>query len=397
MANSSDKPGSKGRSPTEVVHLGRDPAAQHGFVNTPIYRGSTVLFPTLKALKARTQPYTYGRRATPTTRSLEEALTSLAGGTSAILTSSGLAAVSTALLAFVRSGDHILITDSVYQPTRQFCDGMLARLGIETEYYDPLAGPGIAKLIRANTRLILVESPGSQTFEMQDIGAIAKAAHAQARDIFVLADNTWASPLYSKPLALGADVVIEALTKYVVGHADAMLGAVIANARAAKPIDAAKEGLGTSPGSEETYLALRGLRTLDVRLARHMQSGIAMARWLEGRPEVARVIHPALPSHPGHAIWKRDFTGASGLFSVVLKPVAEPALAAFLDDLKLFGMGYSWGGYESLVIPFDPRSYRTATAWRETGTALRFHIGLEDIEDLKADLAAGFERLRAVT
>ena len=397
MANSSDKPGSKGRSPTEVVHLGRDPAAQHGFVNTPIYRGSTVLFPTLKALKARTQPYTYGRRATPTTRSLEEALTSLAGGTSAILTSSGLAAVSTALLAFVRSGDHILITDSVYQPTRQFCDGMLARLGIETEYYDPLAGPGIAKFIRANTRLILVESPGSQTFEMQDIGAIAKAAHAQARDIFVLADNTWASPLYSKPLALGADVVIEALTKYVVGHADAMLGAVIANPRAAKPIDAAKEGLGTSPGSEETYLALRGLRTLDVRLARHMQSGIAMARWLEGRPEVARVIHPALPSHPGHAIWKRDFTGASGLFSVVLKPVAEPALAAFLDDLKLFGMGYSWGGYESLVIPFDPRSYRTATAWRETGTALRFHIGLEDIEDLKADLAAGFERLRAVT
>ena len=397
MANSSDKPGSKGRSPTEVVHLGRDPAAQHGFVNTPIYRGSTVLFPTLKALKARTQPYTYGRRATPTTRSLEEALTSLAGGTSAILTSSGLAAVSTALLAFVRAGDHILIADSVYQPTRQFCDGMLARLGIETEYYDPLAGPGIAKFIRANTRLILVESPGSQTFEMQDIPAIAKAAHAQARDIFVLADNTWASPLYSKPLALGADVVIEALTKYVVGHADAMLGAVIANARAAKPIDAAKEGLGTSPGSEETYLALRGLRTLDVRLARHMQSGIAMARWLEGRPEVARVIHPALPSHPGHAIWKRDFTGASGLFSVVLKPVAEPALAAFLDDLKLFGMGYSWGGYESLVIPFDPRSYRTATAWRETGTALRFHIGLEDIEDLKADLAAGFERLRAVT
>ena len=393
MANSSNNNGSKGQPATEIIHLGRDPARQYGFVNTPVYRGSTVLFPTLKDLKARTQAFTYGRRATPTTRALEEALTNLACGNSAILTSSGLAAVSTALLAFVRAGDHILIADTVYQPTRQFCDGMLARLGVETQYYDPLAGAGIAKLIRPNTRLILVESPGSQTFEIQDVPAIAKAAHAQARDIFVLADNTWASPLYSKPLALGADVVIEALTKYVVGHADAMLGAVIANARAAKHLDVAKEGLGTSPGSEETYLALRGLRTLDVRLARHMQSGIAMARWLEARPEVARVIHPALEHHPGHAIWKRDFTGASGLFSIVLKPVAEPALAAFLDGLKLFGMGYSWGGFESLVIPFDPKSYRTATNWAEPGPALRFHVGLEDIEDLKADLAAGFQRM----
>jgi cysteine-S-conjugate beta-lyase len=393
MANSSDKHERKGHPATDVVHLGRDPAAQSGFVNTPVYRGSTVLFPTLQALKARTQPFTYGRRATPTTRALEDALIELSGGASGILTSSGLAAVSTALLAFVRAGDHILMTDSVYQPTRQFCDGMLKRLGVETEYYDPVMGAGIAKLIRPNTRLVFVESPGSQTFEMQDIPAIA--ALAQAKSIWVLADNTWGTPLFSKPLAQGADVVIEALTKYVVGHADAMLGAVITNARAAPHIDAAKEGLGTSPGSEETYLALRGLRTLDVRLARHMQSGLVMAKWLAARPEVARVIHPGLETHPGHAIWKRDFAGASGLFSIVLKPVTEPALAAFLDGLKLFGMGYSWGGFESLVIPFNPKSYRSTRTWTDAGPALRFHIGLEDIGDLQADLAAGFARMTA--
>lgn len=393
MANSQDGKRRKRRPATDVVHLGRDPAAQHGFVNTPVYRGSTVLFPTLHDLQARTQPYTYGRRATPTTRALEEAMTSLAGGAETILTSSGLCAVSTALLAFVEAGDHILMADTVYQPTRAFCDRMLTRLGVETTYYDPAAGAGIRALFRPNTRLVFVESPGSQTFEMQDIPAIAKAAHE--RDMFVLADNTWASPLYCKPLALGADVTIEAATKYIVGHADAMLGVVTANKRAARHIENAKEGLGTSPGSEETYLALRGLRTLDVRLRHHMKAGLEMARWLTTRADVARVIHPALESHPGHALWKRDFTGASGLFAVILKPATEKALAAFVDGLELFGMGYSWGGYESLIIPFDPSSYRTATPWKAEGPALRFHIGLDDVEDLKTDLTAGFERLRA--
>lgn len=396
MANSSDGRGPKNDAlgkATGVVHLGRDPAAQFGFVNTPVYRGSTVLFPTLAALKARTQAYTYGRRATPTTRALEQAITHLAGGEDSILTSSGLGAVSTALLAFVQSGDHILMVDSVYQPTRTFCDKMLTRLGVETTYYDPLAGTAIERLIKPNTRLIFVESPGSQTFEMQDIPAIAQIA--RHKNIWLLADNTWSTPLYCKPLALGADVSIEAATKYIVGHADAMLGVVTANARAAKYLENAKEALGTSPGSEETYLGLRGLRTLDVRLARHMQSGLAMAAWLQQRPEVADVIHPGLPSHPGHALWQRDFSGASGLFSVVLKTTAEKHLAAFLDGLQLFGMGYSWGGYESLVIPFDPRSHRTATKWQAQGPALRFHIGLEDIADLKSDLSSGFERMRA--
>lgn len=393
MAKSKDPSGPARQDATEVVHLGRSPFDQHGFVNTPVYRGSTVLYPTLEKITSRAQPYTYGRRATPTTRALEDALTALEGGAATILTSSGLAAVSTAILAFVQAGDHILVTDSVYQPTRTFCDKLLARLGVTTTYYDPAIGAGIAALFTASTRLVLVESPGSQTFEMQDLPAIAAAA--RAKNIWVLADNTWASPLYCKPLSLGADVSIQAATKYVVGHADAMLGAVTANARAAKFIDNAKEALGTCPGSEETYLGLRGLRTLDVRLARHNASALDMARWLGERPEVARVIHPGLASHPGHALWKRDFTGATGLFSIVLKPVSEKALAAFLDGLKLFGMGYSWGGYESLVIPFDPTSYRTATRWQEAGPALRFHIGLEAVDDLKADLAAGFERMRA--
>ena len=394
MAHSNDKSGKDLSRQTKVLHLGREPDAQHGFVNTPVYRGSTVLFPTLELLNSRKQPYTYGRRATPTTEALETAISDLEGGASTILTSSGLAAVSTALLAFVQSGDHILVTDSVYQPTRTFCDKMLTRLGVETTYYDPLIGADIAKLIKPNTRLIFVESPGSQTFEIQDIPAIAKIA--RGKNLWLIADNTWASPLFCQPLALGCDVSVQAATKYIVGHADGMLGTVTANTRAAKYIDNAKEALGTCPGSEETYLGTRGLRTLDVRLQRHMTSGLAVARWLEEQPEIARVIHPGLPSHRGHSIWQRDFSGASGLFAAVLQPVSQPQLAAFLDHLQLFGMGYSWGGYESLVIPFDPSSYRTATQWTDAGTALRFHIGLDAVDDLIADLMNGFERMRTV-
>jgi cystathionine beta-lyase len=379
---------------TEVVHLGRDPFAQHGFVNTPVYRGSTVLYPTLASLEAKTQPYTYGRRGTPTVRALESALTTLAGGADTKLTASGYQAVTTALLAFAQSGDHILMVDTVYQPTRQFCDHLLTRLGVETEYYDPLLGADVAKLFRPNTRLVYVESPGSQTFEMQDIPTIASLA--RERNIWVLADNTWASPLYCQPLALGADVVIEAGTKYLVGHADALLGFITSNDRAKRHVELAAGNLGVCPGSEETYLGLRGLRTLDVRLARHQETGIRLAQWLQARPEVSRVLHPALSDNPGHALWKRDFKGATGLFSAILNPVPKPALAAFLDGLKLFGMGYSWGGYESLVIPFDCGTYRTATRWSATGPALRFHAGLENFDDLIADLAAGFDRMKAV-
>lgn len=393
MGRPGDKPGNKVNTATTLVHGGRDPAAQMGFVNPPVYRGSTVLFPTLELLRSRQQPYTYGRRQTPTTAALSEAMTALEGGAETILTASGLQAVTTALLAFVQSGDHILMTDSVYQPTRAFCDGLLRSLGVETTYYDPLLGGGIASLFKANTRLVFTESPGSLTFEIQDLDAIATAA--RARDIWVLTDNTWASPLFFAPLAHGADVSIHAGTKYIVGHADALLGTVTSNARAARYLNRAKEMLGTSPGSEESWLALRGLRTLDARLERHQRSALDIAAWLENRDEVARVLHPGLPSHPQHELWRRQFCGSTGLFTAILQPASETALAAMLDQLRYFGMGYSWGGFESLVIPFEAASIRTATHWHADGPTLRFHIGLEAVDDLKADLDAGFARLRA--
>ena len=394
--SSSDKKTAKPLRPaTEVVHSGRDPHNCYGFVNPPVYRGSTVLFPTVEKLWKRDQPYAYGRTSTPTVAALEEAIARVEGGEATASTASGYQAVSTAIFAFVEAGDHILVTDSVYHPTRQFCDRLLKKLGVETTYYDPVIGAGIEALVRPNTRLIFAESPGSQTFEVQDIPAIT--AVAARHKLWMLLDNTWASPLYFRPFDHGVDVSIQAATKYIVGHADAMLGAITSNAKAAPHVARTKELLGVNPGSEETYLGLRGLRTLVTRLAQHQRAGIEMAQWLEARSEVARVIHPALPSHPQHDLWKRDFLGASGLFAIILKPVSKTALAAMLDGLKLFGMGFSWGGYESLVIPFDPTSYRTATKWEAEGPALRLHIGLEDVEDLKADLDAGFKRLAATT
>lgn len=392
MSDKSDAPPRR-RPATELVHGGRDPFQHFGFVNTPVYRGSTVLYPSLEAIETGKVPYTYGRKGSPSMRALEDALTALEGGERTMLVSSGLAAVSTAILAFAGAGDHILVADTVYRPTRQLCDEVLRRLGIETTYYDPLLGAGIAALLRPNTKVVYAESPGSQTFEVQDLPAIGGAIKASGA--YFLVDNTWATPLYHRPLALGADVSIHAATKYVVGHADAMLGAVTANARAAVELVKTAWGLGACAGTEEIFLGLRGLRTMDVRLDRHWRSGLEMARWLGERPEVARVLHPALPDFPGHGLWKRDFSGASGLFSVVLKPVGKEGLRAMLDHLSLFGMGYSWGGYESLVVPFDPASYRTATKWVAAGPALRFHIGLEAVEDLQADLAAGFARMAA--
>lgn len=378
---------------TRLAHAGREPARQHGFVNTPIYRGSTVIFPTVAALEANDQDFTYGRLGTPTVRALEEAIAELEGGHRTLLTPSGLSAIATSLLAFLGAGDQLLIVDSVYRPARRFCDNVLKRLGVTVTYYDPLIGAGIEKLITGKTKVVFTESPGSQTFEVQDIPAIAKAAHAAGA--VVILDNTWATPLYFKPFAHGADISIQAATKYIGGHADIMLGAITMSERTSAAVAKTHEDLGLCVGPEDVYLGLRGLRSLGVRLARHQQSALEMARWLKERPEVSRVIHPALPSDSGHALWKRDFTGASGLFSIVLKPVAREKLAAMLDGLDLFGMGYSWGGFESLILPFDPSAYRTATTWQAEGPAVRLHIGLEDVDDLKADLEAGFARLRA--
>src|SRR5271166_1209478 len=380
---------------TRLVLGGRDPFANHGFVNPPVHHFSTVLYPTAEDFLARRAHYLYGRRGTPTSEALENALRELEGPDCAgvALLPSGLAAISTALLSVLHAGDHLLVTDSVYLPTRKFCDGMLARYGIETTYYDPMIGSGIVALMKPNTRAVFVEAPGSLSFEIQDVPAIAAAAHAKGAA--VLMDNTWASPLYFRAFEKGVDLSIQAGTKYIGGHSDLMLGTVSANAAHVTALKETVRLNGLCEGPDDVYLGLRGLRTLAVRLDRHFENGVAVGKWLETRPEVLRMLHPALPSHPQHAIWKRDFTGASGLFSMVLKPVPQKAVYAFLDELELFGIGASWGGYESLAIPFDCTPLRTATRWQPGGPTVRFHIGLEAVDDLIADLERGFAALAA--
>jgi cysteine-S-conjugate beta-lyase len=395
MKKKSNGQNSSHRAATKVVTAGRDPSSYHGFVNPPVYHASTVLYPSAEDFAAHRARYQYGRRGTPTTEALESALQELEGPQCAgvSLLPSGLAAISAALLAVVHSGDHILVTDSAYQPTRNLCEQVLKRLGVTTTYFDPLIGAGIADLFKPNTRLVYLESPGSLTFEMQDTAAIAKAA--RDKGALVLMDNTWATPLYFRPLDHGVDLAIQAGTKYIGGHSDVMLGTVSANAATVTALKTSVRLNGLCEGPDDVYLGLRGLRTLSVRLDRHFESGVAIAKWLEARPEVSRLLHPALPSHPQHAIWKRDFTGACGLFSMVLKPVPQKAVYAFLDELELFGIGASWGGYESLAIPFDCSPIRTATKWAPGGPTVRFHIGLEDVEDLCADLERGFKAMAA--
>jgi len=377
---------------TRVVVGGRNPASQHGFVNTPIYRGSTVLYPTVQDFLQRKARYTYGTKGTPTTDALEVAWSDLCNAAGTVLVPSGLAAIAVALMSCLKAGDHLLVPDSVYRPTRNFCDTFLKRFGVETTYYDPLVGAGIGALFRANTRAVFTEAPGSLSFEMEDIPAIAAVAHA--RDAVVLMDNTWATPLFYPPHARGVDIAIEAGTKYLSGHSDLLLGLVSANERCWKDLRATYDVMAICPGPEDVFLALRGLRTMRVRLLHHHQSGLTIAKWLAARPEVARVLHPALESDPGHAIWTRDFTGASALFSVILKPMPDAAAHAFINALKLFGIGASWGGFESLAIPFDCSPFRTATEWNPGGPCIRFHIGLEDIGDLTADLEQGFAAMR---
>jgi cysteine-S-conjugate beta-lyase len=380
---------------TRLTTGGRDPFAHHGYVNTPVYHASTLLYRTAEDYLAHRGRYQYGRRGTPTSEALESALKDLEGSACAgvALLPSGLAAISTALLAVLRSGDHVLVTDSVYGPTRRFCDSVLVRMGIATSYYDPLVGSGIAKLMKPNTRAVFVESPGSLSFEIQDVPAIAAAAHAQGA--LVLMDNTWASPLYFRALEKGVDMSIQSGTKYIGGHSDIMLGTISANEAAWPQLKEMVFTSGLCVGPDDIFLGLRGLRTMGVRLAHHQRSGMRIARWLEARPEVLRVLHPAVPSDPGHAIWKRDFTGACGLFSVVFRPARQEAVFAFLNALRLYGMGASWGGYESLAIPFDCSSVRTATKWVPGGPTVRLHIGLEDVGDLIADLERGFAAFAA--
>lgn len=379
---------------TRLVMAGRDPADSYGFVNPPIVRGSTVVYPNTADFLARRARYSYGTQGNPTIDALVAACNTIEGGAGTVVTPSGLLACTLPFLAFLSAGDHVLVTDSVYRPTRNFCETMLRRMGVETTYYDPTIGAGIETLFKANTKAVWTEAPGSQTFEMQDIPAIVAAAHA--RDILVMMDNTWATPLFFDSHKAGVDVSIQAGTKYYAGHSDVLIGMVSARTpELYKQLRASWEQLGIIIAPEDAFLTLRGMRTMAIRLKEQMPAGIAMAQWLSQRPEVARVMHPALPDDPGHAIWKRDFTGASSLFGFELAPVSMDAVAAMLDGLTLFGMGASWGGYESLVLPFDCKTYRTATTPGFKGPTVRIHIGLEDLDDLKADLDAGFARLRA--
>ncbi|MEP7184073.1 MAG: cystathionine beta-lyase, partial [Betaproteobacteria bacterium] len=380
---------------TLAGHLGRDPERFLGAVNTPVFRASTILFRTVaeleQAARGEYDGLSYGLHGVPTVTDLQTAVAQVEGGHAALAVPSGLTATTLPLLALLEAGDHVLVTDAVYGPTRRFCNNHLTRYGIEVSYYDPLAGAVIEQAFRPNTKLVFAESPGSLTFEVQDIPAIAAVAHA--RGAVVVLDNTWATPFGFPAFARGVDVSVHAATKYIGGHSDVLLGMIVANAATFPALHRYWTDLGVTASADDCFLGLRGLRTLPLRLARHQASALEIAQWLAARPEVKEVLFPALPGARGHELWKRDFTGASGLFGAVLHPVGREKIAAMLDGMRLFKMGWSWGGFESLVIPTFPERARTATRWDAGGPCLRFHIGLEDPADLFADLTDGFARL----
>lgn len=385
---------------TRIVHAGRARKWAGYSVNVPVVRASTVVFDSMAEMKHAVRhrgehvPY-YGRRGTQTHFAFSDAVCALEGGAGCALYPSGAAAISGALLAFLKTGDHLLMVDAAYEPTRALCDKVLKPLGIETTYYDPLIGAGIAELIRPNTRVIYLESPCSLTMEVQDVPAIC--AVAQAHNIVTILDNTWASPILCQPFAMGVDISIQAATKYICGHSDVMLGTASANARHWPQLREHSYLLGYCASADDVYLAARGLRTLGVRLAQHERNTLQVVEWLAQRPEVAAILHPALPQHPGHAVFKRDFSGSNGLFSFVLKQGDLAAVTAFVEGMQHFKMGFSWGGYESLVLAnLDIQALRSVTTWPYQGPLIRLHIGLEDPSDLIADLAAAFDRLQTI-
>lgn len=380
---------------TQLVHLGRYPAQHKGAVNTPTVRTSTILFDShaefLAAESGESKKLTYGRHGTDTKHDLEETLSVLDGMERTFLCPSGVSAITFALSAFLKPGDHVLMVDSVYGPTRMYCDRELKRLGIETTYYDPMVGAKIEDLFRETTRVVFVESPGSVTFEVQDVPAIAEVAHRN--NAVVLADNTWATPLAPTPAGLGVDVIIHSLTKYACGHSDVLMGAVSASGSHAKTLEKHYKLMGLAVSPDDCYFVARGLRTLAVRVKEQEKNGLKLAQWFADRPETLRVLHPAMESCPGHEYWQRDIGMSCGLFAVVIKPTSQESLSIMLDNMRYFAMGFSWGGYESLLISLNPKHFRTATKWPEDGVLLRVHAGLEDVEDLIADLEAGFDRL----
>lgn len=380
------------KADTLLVQAGRAPEKHEGMVNPPVYRTSTVIFPDIDAYEARKsrgfKTVRYGRHGTPTTFAFEEAVAQLEGGFQATAMPNGLAAIAAVLCALVRPGAHLLVTDTVYAPARNFCEKRLRSMGVEVEYYDPLIGGRIKDLIKPNTVAVYCESPGSLTFEVQDIPAIAAVAHAHG--VLVIADNTWATPYFFAAFEHGVDVSIHAATKYICGHSDVMMGVIVANQKCWDVIREAVSDFGYGVGPDDCYLALRGLRTLGVRLRQQMENALYVSSWLESRPEVSRVLYPALPGDPGNAIWRRDFKGAASLFTFVLRPTGEAAVKTFVNALRLFGIGSSWGGYESLVSVVHAERHRTVTAWSPGGPAIRLHIGLEDPRDLTGDLQQAF-------
>ncbi len=376
------------KSATRVARVGRDKSITGPFVNPPVVHASTVLFENVAEMQGHRARYVYGRRGTPTTEALESAMTALEGGAGTVLCPSGLSAAAAALMSCLAAGDHLLVVDTVYGPVRYFADTVLKRMGVETTYFDPALGGDIAGLFTERTRAVYAEAPGSLTFEMLDLPAIGAVAHE--RGATVLFDNSWATPLHFQPLAHGADLAIVAGTKYIGGHSDVMLGTVAANAAAWPQLKETHGSFGTHVGPDDVYLGLRGLRTLAIRITRQAETAMTIATWLEARPEVARVLFPPLPADPGHALWKRDMTGASGLFGIILAGWSDADASRFIDGLKLFGIGASWGGYESLAILARPERVRSATPWRAEGPLIRIHVGLEDAEDLIADLDASF-------
>jgi cystathionine beta-lyase len=381
---------------TIAIHAGSQPFENFGVVNPPIYHASTILFETYAEFKSASEGKSkkahYGRHGSDSHRQLEAALAALEGADKCLLTSSGVQAISCALLAFLDIGDELLMVDSAYAPTRDFCNQELARYGISVRYYDPLVGGGIAEQISDKTKIVFVESPGSLTFEVQDIPAITKAAHA--KNALVIMDNTWASPINFKAFSHGVDVSIHSATKYISGHSDLLMGVINCTDATYARIKRVYKNLGICPGADDVYLAHRGLRTLATRIKAQGEAALKVAKWLAEQPQVERVLHPQLPTCKGHEIFARDFVGASGLFSFMLKKkLSEAELSKFFDQLDLFKMGYSWGGYESLAIHFDPTKIRTATKWAAAGSAIRLSIGLEDVDDLIADLAAALKRI----
>lgn len=382
---------------TLLTTLGSSPDDHYGVVNLPIYRASTILFNSyhdfMAADSGNWPTPIYGRYGTPSTMALEEALAKVDSADNAIVTSSGLAAIIVSIMSFVNAGDHLLMVDSVYGSTRRFCDHELKKMGVEVEYYDPQIGANIGKLFKPNTRMVFVESPGSLTFDMQDIPAIATAAHAN--NIIVVADSTWTTSLFFDAWKHGVDINVQSATKYISGHSDLVMGVITCKSEHYKKLHQTYKNFGMTPSGDNCFLALRGLRSMAVRLSRHYENAVKVANWLKARPEVSHVFYPALEGAPGHDIWKRDCTGACSLFSLQLKIDDQKKLAAFFDGLERFGMGYSWGGYESLIVPVQLEKLRTATKWPYEGTLVRIHIGLEDVDDLIADLDAGFKRLAA--